>query len=285
MTTFRRGRLNPDYCLEAKNCSLTRLKRPVTKQVFTAQRPPTRHPFVQRLGRFIALSDDDLDCLWELIEADLKVSKRRDLVVDGFEYRKLCFVESGFASRYKLLRNGKRQIVNLILPGDVIGLPGSFLEKACYSVIAISDMKLQVCSINEYVRLCYRRPQFALMLSWLAVQESITCAEHAINIGRRTPPERLSHFLLEVHSRLEAVGLAQKDSFDLPFSQEIMSDVLGLSVPHLNRTLAKLRGEGLIDVAAHRIRLVDVKALEMLSHFQALKLTQVPQVGRPPFEI
>lgn len=75
------------------------------------------------------MSDDDLDCLWQLVEADYRVGKKRDLVVDGFEYRKLCFVESGFAARYKLLRNGKRQIVNLIMPGDVVGLPGSFLEK------------------------------------------------------------------------------------------------------------------------------------------------------------
>lgn len=242
------------------------------------QSPSRRHPFVRRLEHFLSLSDDDLDSLWQLIEADLKVRKRRDLVVDGFEYRKLCFVESGFASRYKLLRNGKRQIVNLILPGDVIGLPGTFLEKACYSVIALSEMKLQVCSINEYVLLCYRRPQFGLALSWLAVQESITCAEHVINTGRRTPSERLAHFLLEIYLRLEAVGLASKDSFDLPFSQEVMSDVLGLSVPHLNRTLAKLRSDGLLEVADRRVRLIDNKTLEMLSHFQPQKLTRVPQV-------
>ncbi|MFZ1103517.1 MAG: Crp/Fnr family transcriptional regulator [Hyphomicrobiaceae bacterium] len=219
--------------------------------------------------------------LWQLIEADVTVRKRRDLVVDGFEYRKLCFVQSGFAARYKLLRNGKRQIVNLILPGDVIGLPGSFLEKACYSVIAVTDMKLQVCSINEYVSLCYARPQLALVLSWLAIQESITCAEHAINTGRRTPPERLAHLLLEIYSRLEAVGLASEHSFDLPFSQEVMSDVLGLSVPHLNRTMAKLRSDGLIDVAVHRVYLADIEALEMLGHFQPLKLAQIPQVRSP----
>src|SRR5262245_51584832 len=188
------------------------------------------HPFVVRLDRYFALADDDLVSLWRLLEAELVVNKRRDLVVDGYEYRKLCFVESGFASRYKLLRNGKRQILNLILPGDVIGLPGSFLEKACYSVIAVSEMKLQVCSIDKYIALCYRRPQFGLALSWLAVQEAVTCAEHAINIGRRTPQERLAHFLLETHSRLEAVGLGAKDAFDLPVSQEVMSDVLGLSV-------------------------------------------------------
>ena len=245
-----------------------------------AQRPLRRHPFFVRLEQFLRLSDDDLECLWQLLEVDIKVSKQRDLVVDGFEYRKLCFVESGFASRYKLLRNGKRHIVNLIFPGDIIGLPGSFLEKACYSVIAVSEMRLQVCSLNEYVRLCYSRPQFGLALSWLAVQEMTTCAEHGINTGRRTPPERLAHFLLEVNSRLEAVGLASKNSFDLPFSQEIMSDVLGLSVPHLNRTLAKLRGEGLLEVNGRHVRLADIKALEMLSHFQALNLTPVPQARR-----
>lgn len=243
--------------------------------------PPRQHPFIIRLGHCLPLTDEDLCSLWQVIEADLKVSKRRDLVVDGFAYHKLCFVESGFASRYKLLRNGKRQIVNLILPGDVVGLPGSFLDKACYSVVAITDMKLQVCPINEYIQLCYRRPQFGLALSWLAVQEAITCAEHAINTGRRTPTERLAHFLLEVHSRLKAVGLASDHRFDLPFSQEVMSDVLGLSVPHFNRTIAKLRSDHLIDAGFHRMHLTDVKALEMLGQFQPLRLANIPQ-GRSP---
>ncbi len=248
---------------------------------FRISHPTRGHPFVLRLKSFLALSDDDLMELWQLIETDVAVRKRRDLVVDGFEYRKLCFVHSGVASRYKLLRNGKRQIVNLILPGDVIGLPGSFLEKACYSVIALTDMKVQVCSIDEYVRLCYRRPQFGLALSWLAVQESITCAERTISVGRRTAVERLAHFLLEVYARFEAVGLAAGHRFDLPFSQEVMSDVLGLSVPHLNRTMARLRSDGLIDVAVHRIDLIDVKALEMLAQYQPVKVARIPQVLSP----
>src|SRR5262249_45307517 len=192
-----------------------------------------QHPFVIRLQRYIELSDADLESLWRLVELERSVSKRRDLVVDGYEYRKLCFVERGFAARYKLLRNGKRQIVNLILPGDVIGLPGGFLEKARYSVLALTDLKIQVCSITDYVHLCYERPQFGLLLSWLAIHEAIVCAEHAINTGRRTPTERLAHFLMEMYSRLSMVGLAAPSSFDMPLSQEVMSDVLGLSVPHL----------------------------------------------------
>src|SRR6516164_10956293 len=113
-----------------------------------------RHPFVVRLERYIPLSEDDLDNLWRLVEAELTIPRRRDLVVDGYEYPKLCFVENGFAARYKLLRNGKRQIVNLVLPGDVVGLPSSFLERAHYSVTAVTDLRLQVSSISAYVDLC-----------------------------------------------------------------------------------------------------------------------------------
>src|SRR5215470_5396383 len=234
------------------------------------------HPFVVRLQRSFDLSDEDLASLWQLFEAELIVNKRRDLVVDGYEYRKLCIIERGFAARYKLLRNGKRQIVNLVLPGDVVGLPGSFLEKARYSVIAVTDLKLQVCPIKGYVDLCYRRPQFGLALSWLAVQEAMICAEHTINTGRRTPSERLAHFLLEMQSRLAMVGLASDGAFELPLSQEVISDVLGLSVPHLNRTLAKLRADGLVAIKGHQVELLDRAALELLGNFQPLNLTRIP---------
>jgi CRP-like cAMP-binding protein len=236
----------------------------------------TRHPFVARINRLVSLGSSDLHSLWRLVETELTVKKRRDLVVDGYEFRKFCFVESGFAARYKLLHNGKRQIVSFVLPGDIIGLPASFVEKARYSVIAVTDMKLQACAMSAYVQLCYDRPQFALALAWLAVQEAYLCAEHTINTGRRTPTERLAHFLLEMHSRLAMVGHASNASFDVPFSQEVMSDALGLSVPHLNRTLAKLRADGLIAMDGRHVQFVDLAALELLGNFQRLELRPIP---------
>jgi CRP-like cAMP-binding protein len=234
------------------------------------------HPFVARLHHLGDFGDDDLHRLWALIESEIAVKKRRDLVVDGYEYRKLCFVEEGFAARYKLLRNGKRQVVNLVLPGDVIGLPGSFMQAARYSVIAVTDLKLQVCALESYVGLCHQTPQFALALSWLAVHEATICAEHIISTGRRTPLERLAHFLLEMHSRLAAVGHVSDDEFVLPLSQEIISDALGLSVPHLNRTLGELRAGGLVAMDGHQVELLDRPALELLGHFQPLNLKRIP---------
>ena len=241
---------------------------------------PTReleqHPFVMRLLEHVELSADDLKSLEALIEDEMPVKRRRDLVVDGYEFRKLCFLKDGYAVRYKLLRNGKRQILNVLLPGDLVGIPGSFLKRAVYSVTAITDLTMSVCSLDSYVQLCYRRPQFGLALTWIAVQEAATYAEHIIDVGRRTPFERLSHFLLELHERLHAVGRAEKTSFALPFSQEVMADVLGLSVPHLNRMMQRLRGEKLIAGSERRVEFLDPGAMQALAHFQLQNLTPIP---------
>lgn len=233
-------------------------------------------PLVARLRRYVELGPADIDDLRLLMEDELNIKKRRDLIVEGYEYRKLCFIKEGFAARYKLLRNGRRQIVSVLLPGDVIGFPGSFVNHSVFSVVALSDMKLEVCALDDFVALCYRRAKFGLALSWLAAHEATMYAEHIIDIGRRTPVERLAHFLLEVHARLATVGRAAEREFDLPVSQEVMSDALGMSVPHLNRMLAKLRGDGMIALDGRHVTFADMRGLRQLAHFQPPSFTRIP---------
>jgi CRP-like cAMP-binding protein len=233
-------------------------------------------PFTTRLKHFVDLTPDDVETLRTLIDCETRIEKRRDLVVDGYPYNKLCFVKDGMAARYKVLRNGKRQIVDVLVPGDIVGLPGSFLDHAPFSVIALTEMTIEVCSHDAFVAACYRRPKFALALSWLAVQNATIYAERIVDLGRRTPIERLAHFLLELHARLVMVGRAERASFDLPISQEVMSDTLGLSVPHLNRMLARLRADGLLAMSERRVQFTDIKALEVLAHFQVATLTRIP---------
>jgi CRP-like cAMP-binding protein len=242
-------------------------------------------PVISRLRTFVDLSPVDVEELHGLVEAELTVGRRRDLVVDGYEYNKLAFVREGFAARYKLLRNGKRQIINILLPGDIVGMPGSFVDLPTFSVIALTDMKMDVCSLDDFIALCYRRPKFALALSWLAVQEAVINAEHIVDIGRRTSLERLAHFLLEIHGRLSMVGLAKNNTFDLPISQEVMSDALGLSVPHLNRMMAKLRSDKMVAVADRRIELIDTEGLRKLAHFQPARMARIPAAGMREHEL
>lgn len=244
-------------------------------------------PFAVRLRTYAEFSAEDVASLHAAVESEITVRKRRDLVLEGYAFSKLCFVRDGFAARYKVLRDGKRQIVNFILPGDVVGLPGSFLDRAANSVITVTDMALQVCPLPAFVELCYRRPQFALAFGWLAAQEAAIYAEHIVNVGRRTPTERLAYLLLEIHSRLAMVGRADESGFDLPFTQEMMSDALGLSVPHLNRTLGRLRADEMIMISERHVEFADLAAVRLLAQFQPITPARIPVPGemaraRPP---
>ncbi|MBZ9916136.1 MULTISPECIES: Crp/Fnr family transcriptional regulator [unclassified Mesorhizobium] len=238
--------------------------------------PLTGHPIVTRLTRAMKLDSLDIKRLEAIFERDLTIRKREELVVHGSEFRNLCFVKDGYAIRYRLLRSGRRQILKLILPGDVIGFPVSFFDRSTCSVVAVSELTYAVCSFDAYIRLCYEQPQFGLVLSWLAAQEAATYAEHIVNLGRRTPIERLAHLLLEIHARLLEVERADEASFDLPFSQEIMADALGLSVPHLNRIIQQLRAEQLITSNARFIDLTDLAGLRRLAQYQPMSLVPIP---------
>ncbi|MBZ9703539.1 MULTISPECIES: Crp/Fnr family transcriptional regulator [unclassified Mesorhizobium] len=238
--------------------------------------PLTGHPIVTRLTRAMKLDSLDIKRLEAIFEHDLTIRKREELVVHGSEFRNLCFVKDGYAIRYRLLRSGRRQILKLILPGDVIGFPVSFFDRSTCSVVAVSELTYAVCSFDAYIRLCYEQPQFGLVLSWLAAQEAATYAEHIVNLGRRTPIERLAHLLLEIHARLLEVERADEASFDLPFSQEIMADALGLSVPHLNRIIQQLRAEQLITSNARFIDLTDLAGLRRLAQYQPMSLVPIP---------
>jgi CRP-like cAMP-binding protein len=224
----------------------------------------------------MALSAADLRNLEAILESERPVKKRQDLIIHGSEYHNLCFVRDGYAMRYRLLRSGKRQILNVILPGDVIGFPVSFFDRSIYSVVALTDLTYSICPLESYVRLCYEQPQFGLALSWLAAQEAATYAEHIVDLGRRTPAERLAHLLLEIHARLLEVGRAEETSFDLPFSQEVMADVLGLSVPHLNRVMQQLRAERLITSRFRVVELTDMASLQRLAQCQPLGVAPIP---------
>jgi CRP-like cAMP-binding protein len=248
----------------------------MTTRVVASRHPLHRHPFVARMAGQTDLTPGDLAALEGVFDGEQTIRKRHDLVVDGNEYRRLCFITDGYAVRYKLLRNGKRQVLNVILPGDIVGLPSSFYRRAVYSVTALTDLRMQVCSLDAYVRLCYEHPRFGLLLSWIAVQEATTYAEHIIDVGRRTPIERLSHFLLELHARLKAIGRAEEHGFTLPFSQEVMADLLGLSVPHLNRMMQQLRADHLIASRARALELLDAPAMQTLAHYQPQALTPIP---------
>jgi len=115
-------------------------------------------------------------------------------------------------------------------------------------------------------------PRLGAALFWQAGHESALFAEHLVGVGRRSAYERVAHLLLEFLVRLQQAGLADERSYALPMTQELMADSLGLSLPHVNRTLRRLREDGLILLKGARLTCLDVAALSRLAGFDGPNL-------------
>lgn len=227
------------------------------------------HPFITRMRSYVALAESEIADLQATFERQLSIKKRRDLVLEGYESHKLHIVVSGVAVRYKMLANGKRQVLSIILPGDIIGMPSVFFTPR-YSVTATSDLIVNVTTSQKLLDACYRLPQLGIGLLWYSEMELSYYADRIVDVGRRSPLERVAHFLLELHARLHSAGRAPERSFEMPLSQEIIGDLLGLSTPHINRMLHQLQSERLICMNHRRITLEDKEGLQLLAQFEPL---------------
>ena len=227
-------------------------------------------PFVLRLRHYAPVGEVDIAALRDVVEREITIKKKRDVILEGYEARKLHIVKRGFAVRYKLLHNGKRQVLSIILPGDIIGMPSAFFASSLYSVTTLSDIIVRVIPLQSFLDLCLRLPQLAVAMVWYSQHDLAACSDHIIDVGRRSPLERVAHFLLELHARLQSAGWAAGSSFEMPLSQEIIGDLLGLSAPHVNRMLHQLKSEGLLAMNHRRVTFEDPEGLRLLAQFEPL---------------
>lgn len=226
-----------------------------------------------KLGRFIDLTAQEKDYLSAMPTEFHRVHDGIDIITAGNSYRCLFVLNQGKAIRYKVLHDGRRQILTLVLPGDLIGFPGSLFDSSLYSVASLGESIVCSLAFNELFTLFQRQSRLAVAMFWLAGHDAALFAEHLVGVGRQSAYERLAHLLLELLMRLQSAGLADERSYCMPMTQELMADAMGLSVPHVNRTLRRLREDGLIAIEGTRLTCLDLPALSRLADFDRPNLT------------
>jgi CRP-like cAMP-binding protein len=198
----------------------------------------------------------------------IRIPKNKDFIVAGSHCNSLYVNRDGWLFRYKILRNGRRQILNFILPGEIFGLQACLYKSSLYSVATITDVSVSAIPANMIDNIFERSPMASKALFWAAVCESTVLGEHLIDAARRSAYERISHFLLELFARLNRVDMANGWSFRLPLTQELIGDALGLTTIHVNRTLRSLRQDKLIAIEGKSVTILDFEALSLLSDFE-----------------
>jgi CRP-like cAMP-binding protein len=237
-------------------------------------KPRVATPLTRKLSRLVTLAPGEVGILDDLQSKTRIIRRNREIVTERRKYDTLFILIDGVSMRCRILHDGRRQILNIALPGDFIGFPGVFSERALYSITALSDCTVSPVPFSQLLSLFDRGPRLAAAIFWSFACEAAMYAEHLIDVGRRSALERVAHFLLELLTRLQVIGLADERSFRMPLTQELIGDALGLSVPHVNRTLRQLRDDELVSIQEHIVIITDVEALSALADFDRSYLDQ-----------
>ena len=200
------------------------------------------------------------------------------ILSEGAHSAQLFTLLSGWAFRFKTLEDGRRQILNYVLPGDLIGLQGSVIGAMAHSVEALSPVVLCVFQRGGLTDLYRRQPGLSFDVTWMAAREERMLDEHLLSIGRRTATERAAYLVAFLHQRAAAVGLTENKPLLIPITQQHVADTLGLSIVHTNKTLRKLAERKLIRWHDRACEVMDVKGLMDIAGWEGLPERQRPLI-------
>jgi CRP-like cAMP-binding protein len=228
---------------------------------------PNHYPLIRKLESIAPLSDDERQCLLSLPLAIRKFDADQDIVREGDRPSECCLIVEGFACRYGLTAEGKRQIMSFHITGDIPDLQSIHLSVMDHSLMTITPTTLGFTphqSVRQLVRQC---PRIGDIFWRDTLIDAAVFRKWMMGIGRKSAYARIAHLLCEVLLRMKAVGLTHDYTCELPLTQAEIGDSLGLSNVHVNRSLQELRGDSLITLRGHLLTVHDWNGLKHAAQF------------------
>ncbi|MDP2256912.1 MAG: Crp/Fnr family transcriptional regulator [Polaromonas sp.] len=233
---------------------------------------------LRQTSAFTPVKPDELDFIEAFRSGTSSVPAGGTIIYEQKSSGKLFTLYSGWAFRYKTLSDGRRQILNFLLPGDFIGLQQEFSDGAMHGIEAVTDVALCVFPREGLWKLFREYPGLGYDITWLSARAEGMVDDNLLTAGRRNATERVAVLLMHLYRRLERIGLAEGGAIDFPLNQQHIADALGLSLVHTNKTLRRLQQLGLHELYNGRLRLLNPKALQRIADYYETPPRQVPLV-------
>jgi len=211
-------------------------------------------------GLFKPVSLEELDTIFNMLDGQIALKA-------GDESPELYTLYSGWAFRYKTLPDGLRQILNFLLPGDLLGLQAAMFEAALHGIEALTDVELCVLPRRKVWDLFGGMPGLAYDVAWLGSREESIVDENLTSAGRRTAEERVAALIVALYKRVKLLELVSDNSFAFPLTQRHIADALGLSLVHINKTMARLRRRGMFTQKNGTMTLTNPRVLERVAQY------------------
>jgi CRP-like cAMP-binding protein len=223
------------------------------------------NPLVAKLSQFAPLSDRDVGVLETLCSPEERFRAGANIVVEGETPRSAFVLTRGMACRFRLMPDGRRQILTILIPGDFCDLHGFLLKATDHSVAAIGPTRIAAIGREAVIEIIANHPRIGAALWWSAMQENAMLRERIVALGRRSARGRVAYILCELVWRQRSIGMALDHVIRLPFTQTDLADMLGLTSVHTNRILQGMRRDELITLEHRRLTLHDLERMRAIS--------------------
>lgn len=211
--------------------------------------------YVGKIERRGALSPAARKAILALPARRRSYATYEDIVREGDEPGHCCFVETGLVSRHKTLRDGSRQIVSFHIAGDMVDLSSALVVIADHGIRTHTPTTIVAVQHSDILRVAEDHPELGRAFWFDTLVDAAIFREWTVNVGRRSGLARTAHLLMEFAYRFKAANMMDGDMFELPVSQNDLSDALGISSVHLNRMLQSLRREGYIRTVSRTVQI------------------------------
>ncbi len=177
---------------------------------------------------------------------------------------RLRTIVSGWAFRFKRFKDGRRHILEILLPGDTFGIESLFGQSSNSLTWAATAVTYSITDSAATLALFDAEPWFRRRLMQSVLEGKAAMEEWLAHLGQCDAEERTAALFVVLHERLLQRGLATASSFILELTQQELADTVGIHLIHLNRILARLRNRHLISTSGQEVTLSDPAGLSDL---------------------
>jgi CRP-like cAMP-binding protein len=222
---------------------------------------------LKKLRRRIEISSDEERAIRDAVAEVKQVAADELLIRSGEELNTSLLLLDGWLARSKDLQSGERQVTQLHVAGDFADLHGFTLKRLEHDVTALTDCRVAIVPHERIREFTEKFPRLARIYWFTTNMDGAIQRELALSLGQRSAISRMAHLFCELYVRLDIVGKTKENGYQFPLTQRELSECLGLTVVHANRTLQELRRRGLVELENRRLTILDRRGLSGVAEF------------------
>ncbi|KXS38648.1 MAG: Crp/FNR family transcriptional regulator [Halomonadaceae bacterium T82-2] len=223
---------------------------------------------MQNLDRHIAFTEREHHLMSALESEPFAVARGDTLWHPDEVPRHLYSLHRGWACTLHRSEDDAEQVLDLHLPGDVLGLLDFTFTNHYTTAEMLTDGMVRAIPIAGIHRLFQAAPRVAMALQAATARQQRNITQRLVNVLGNDACSRIAHFALEIHHRLAGAGMEVSNRFTLPLTQRRLSQLLGMSEVHVSRTLSELAERRLVLRQRQSLDILDFEELARIANFR-----------------